>query len=738
MNSPEMIRRLKRIARLSGLPDDVLADLARVVTAERHPPGTEICQEGEPGDILYAIEFGDVLVQNIVGDKKVTVAHLSNGDVFGERALAAALPRTADVIAETTVETLGLHREDYQQLVQKHPTLKRILVGPQVVPLLGQVPLFSSLSQEELTELAGHTGVLFYPPGRHVIEQGEMGTTMYVVIEGDLVAYRLDERGRTRPVKALKKGDAFGETSLLVGEPRDATVMTKTYAELCYLHKPSFDAFLEAHPNVQNRLQMRPEVQRKRTARPFPGQNEDEIVVIMDSKHWMAFLSAIAGPALWLALGAVALAVMNILWLGSAGETMGLSWLSTALTMLWVLAAVAVFAWHWVDWRNDSYIVTTQRIVHIERVLLRVQTTDVVPIRQVQNIDLEQDLLGEILDYGHIRVTTAGPAGGASMDLKYVDDPDAFQRTIFEQIGRAQYRAVVAERAELRRAIRHTMGFSVLEEEVEGEPPPGKKERSGWIVLLTQNRLAKRLRKTMTESGLATFLRHPHLPRQEIRQDDQVIWRKHWGIFLKVTYRPLLLCLAIFGLILLAVAGWLGSITLFDFPPSLFSTALLVLTVGFIPALGWLLWEVEDWRNDLYIVTNTHIIDIERVTPILLRETKRQASLDNIQNTQSSTKGFWANLLKLGDVIIETAGEGTFEFKQVRHPAKVQAEIDKRREAYRARQRQEQAERQRTDMAKWFSVYRDVMHEEEARAHWQARELPPPIWTEGSEEQDES
>ena len=93
--------------------------------------------------------------------------------------------------------------------MQKYPALKRILVGPDVVPILGQVPLFSRLSQEELTELSRHVGVRYYPRGRWVAQQGDMGATMYVVIDGDLVAYQMDESGRRRPVKALKKGDAF-------------------------------------------------------------------------------------------------------------------------------------------------------------------------------------------------------------------------------------------------------------------------------------------------------------------------------------------------------------------------------------------------------------------------------------------------------------------------------------------------------------------------------------------------
>jgi CRP-like cAMP-binding protein/uncharacterized membrane protein YdbT with pleckstrin-like domain len=730
-----MVQQLRRIARLSLLDDAALADLATVVTTEQYSPGEVICEEGESGDKLYAIEMGQVVVKSVVRGQQVVVTYLFEGDVFGERALIEDLPRTATITAETTVHLLCLRRGDYQRLVQKHPSLKRILVGPEVIPLLRQVPLFGRLSEEELTALSEHVGVVFYPPGRHVVEQGDMGTTMYVVSTGELVAYQLDERGRSRPVKVLKEGHAFGETSLLIGEPRDATVITKMYTELCYIHKASFDKFLAAYPNVWNKLLARPEVERKRKAKHFPGQKPDEIVEIMDSKHWIAFFGAVARPTLLLALVGVALFVVDAVWLGPAGATLDLGGLLGALTIFWAVIAVVVLGWHWIDWRNDYHIVTTQRVIHIENVLWRATSREEVPIQQVQNVRVERDLWGGVLDYGHVRITTAAVVGG-TMNLEYVYDPEDFQHAIFEQIARAKYRATAAERAELRRTLRQAMGFSVFEEEAKGSPPPAKAKRLGWRALLTQNPLAKRLRKTMTESGLATFLRRPHLPHMEIRQNNQVIWRKHWGVLLTVTYRPLVVCLLVLVLILLVVLGRLGWFALLELTPPLFSAVLLALGVGLVPALGWLVWEVEDWRNDLYIVTDTHIIDIER-TPLLLRESKRQASLDNIQNTKASTKGFLAGLFKLGDVTIETAGAGTFTFGKVRNPSKVQAEVDKRRDAYRARLRQQQVEQQRADIAKWFSVYYDIVGEEEARARRQASELPPWVLPEGSEEQDE-
>jgi len=276
------------------------------------------------------------------------------------------------------------------------------------------------------------------------------------------------------------------------------------------------------------------------------------------------------------------------------------------------------------------------------------------------------------------------------------------------------------------------MRLGLLEEDVKEAPPAPRATRRSWVALLTENRLARRLRKTMTESGVATFLRRPHLPRQAFYEDDRVIWRKHWGILLLVTYRPLLISCAVLALLLGAGAGRLGWFFVADIPPSWFDGLLLILGLIALPVLGWLIWEVEDWRNDLYIVTDTHIIDIKR-RPLFLEERRRQAELDDIQNMNASIQGFWAGRLKFGDVKIETAGEGAFEFKQVRDPNKLLAEIEKRRKAYNARLRQQEVKQRQAEMARWFAAYHDEARELEARARRRYEQSRPADWTKDSE-----
>jgi len=122
----------------------------------------------------------------------------------------------------------------------------------------------------------------------------------------------------------------------------------------------------------------------------------------------------------------------------------------------------------------------------------------------------------------------------------------------------------------------------------------------------------------------------------------------------------------------------------------------------------WWLWRFDDWQNDIYQVTSTRIIDVERL-PLFQREERREATLGMIQNISLEIPGFLGKVLNYGSVTIETAGAGAFTFDCVKDPNGVQAEIFRRMEAFQKRKDQQAAEHRRNEMLDWFAVY-DQMH----------------------------
>jgi uncharacterized membrane protein YdbT with pleckstrin-like domain len=197
---------------------------------------------------------------------------------------------------------------------------------------------------------------------------------------------------------------------------------------------------------------------------------------------------------------------------------------------------------------------------------------------------------------------------------------------------------------------------------------------------------------------LLSFLPH-------FREEDGpvVTWYKHPFVLLKAIAMPALILTATLlgGVVWAAIGG------------KRFGTVVLALFVTWCLGLFWLLWQYEDWRNDIFQMTASHIIDVDRL-PLGFRESKRQASLEQVQNINVDIPNVWARLFNYGNVVIETAGvAGDLTFEWVMRPRAVQREIFDRIDATRARRRSEEARQRRDEMANWLAVYHQMKEQDE-------------------------
>jgi len=88
-----------------------------------------------------------------------------------------------------------------------------------IVELLRSVPLFSSLPDHDLTQVADRMKEVHFSAGTAVAKQGESGVGFHLVVEGTA------EVSKNGDVLAqLGRGGYFGEIGLIDGGPRSATV----------------------------------------------------------------------------------------------------------------------------------------------------------------------------------------------------------------------------------------------------------------------------------------------------------------------------------------------------------------------------------------------------------------------------------------------------------------------------------------------------------------------------------
>jgi CRP-like cAMP-binding protein len=97
-----------------------------------------------------------------------------------------------------------------------------------LVDLIRRTPLFSSLDDKELKEVAASMKERTYPSGKVVVEEGKTGVGFFVIESGTA---SVTVGGS--PVRTLRDGDYFGEIALIADTVRTATITAETELR-CY------------------------------------------------------------------------------------------------------------------------------------------------------------------------------------------------------------------------------------------------------------------------------------------------------------------------------------------------------------------------------------------------------------------------------------------------------------------------------------------------------------------------
>ena len=105
--------------------------------------------------------------------------------------------------------------------------------------LLARVPLLRDLEQEDLDLLAATTRQQRVPSGDTIVEIGDPGRSLYLLVEGQ-VQVVCPSRSADFELARLGPGDFFGEMALLNDKPRSATVRALTPVRLLVLDKADF------------------------------------------------------------------------------------------------------------------------------------------------------------------------------------------------------------------------------------------------------------------------------------------------------------------------------------------------------------------------------------------------------------------------------------------------------------------------------------------------------------------
>ena len=124
-----------------------------------------------------------------------------------------------------------------------------------VESLLQGVPFFSSLTPEQLKEVARAGRTQLIPANTVVFEEHDPGDMFYVILDGTVRAFRKNEHGREVDLARFKAGDFFGELALIDSQPRSAGIMTTiSPCEFFMLSRTDFLRLLSKSPWMLSRV----------------------------------------------------------------------------------------------------------------------------------------------------------------------------------------------------------------------------------------------------------------------------------------------------------------------------------------------------------------------------------------------------------------------------------------------------------------------------------------------------
>jgi CRP/FNR family cyclic AMP-dependent transcriptional regulator len=117
------IQILEQIPVFNGLSKFDLNKVSKLLHLRSYKKDEFIFREKEPGESMYIIKSGKVIINKIVKEKETILSTLDEGSFFGEVSLVDEDVRSANAIATEDSELLGFFRADLMNLIDRNPRL---------------------------------------------------------------------------------------------------------------------------------------------------------------------------------------------------------------------------------------------------------------------------------------------------------------------------------------------------------------------------------------------------------------------------------------------------------------------------------------------------------------------------------------------------------------------------------------------------------------------------------------
>lgn len=121
--------------------------------------------------------------------------------------------------------------------------------------------LLEGCDDEIQKQFANNMKMVMFKNGEEIVKNNDVGETMFIIAEGIVDVYldidfdkTREDDNETHKVACLVDGEYFGETALLMGEKRNATVVARTDTILYEINRETVKEFIEKYPEFAQKL----------------------------------------------------------------------------------------------------------------------------------------------------------------------------------------------------------------------------------------------------------------------------------------------------------------------------------------------------------------------------------------------------------------------------------------------------------------------------------------------------
>ncbi|HEX4605732.1 MAG TPA: DUF1003 domain-containing protein [Candidatus Angelobacter sp.] len=153
------------------------------------------------------------------------------------------------------------------------------------VTIIGEVPIFGLLDEEEREALAQMMDCRYFKEGETIFHYGDPGGEIFILSSGRVELFVESFEGQKLVLSENEKGDVIGELSFLDGGARTATALAREDTQLLTMHRERLLDFIDKHPHaamdlltvVGRRLRATDELLRTQVSRN-PNIEEEEML----------------------------------------------------------------------------------------------------------------------------------------------------------------------------------------------------------------------------------------------------------------------------------------------------------------------------------------------------------------------------------------------------------------------------------------------------------------------------